>query len=293
MAKVLVTGANGLLGSQVLRDLVQSGHEVIGACRSLPPERIPGVEYLLIDLSAEWKRGVLPKRLDSIAHLAQSSQYKSIPQGASDVIQVNSVATARLLQACEPAGAQSFVYASSGSVYGPTDTLISEDSPTKLSTAMDIYAASKIAGEAICKAYSTNLAVTVLRPFFVYGPSQSKSMLIPKIGNMVHTGGPIELQGPSGLEFNPIHVKDASLATLKAIGLESSNVINLSGPSLITIRGLAGLFAKQMGKTPNFVHREGINPRLVASTLQQAQLLSAPKVRIEEGISDFGLTWAK
>ena len=68
---IIITGANGFLGSKLLH-ILHSTYKVYALVRVLPKKLIPEVEYCSIDLSSEWEAGKLPQFVDSIIHLAQS-----------------------------------------------------------------------------------------------------------------------------------------------------------------------------------------------------------------------------
>ena len=214
---ILVSGSTGLLGSRVLKDLVDSGHEVIGLCHNLPQEKITGVDYLQIDLSSDWKSTELPNAVGSIVHLAQSSEYRDMPDGAMNVLTVNTISTVKLLEFAVRQDCDSFVYASSGSVYAESSELLDERSETKQIHELDVYASSKLTAEVACKAFSKRITTVVLRPFFIYGPGQKREMLLPRLYDSVDSGRTVKLCGNNGLALNPIHVDDASKSTIAAI----------------------------------------------------------------------------
>src|SRR2546426_11157922 len=91
----------------------------------------------------------LPASVDVIIHLAQSRQFRRFPEQAADIFAVNTAATARLLDFARRAGARSFVYASSGGVYGGSETPLSESAALRPG---NFYAASKTAAELLVQA---------------------------------------------------------------------------------------------------------------------------------------------
>ena len=283
---ILVSGSTGLLGSRVLKDLVDSGYEVIGLCHNLPKEKITGVDYLQIDLSSDWKSTELPNAVGSIVHLAQSSEYRDMPDGAMNVLTVNTISTVKLLEFAVRQDCDSFVYASSGSVYAESSELLDERSETKQIHELDVYASSKLTAEVACKAFSKRITTVVLRPFFIYGPGQKREMLLPRLYDSVDSGRTVNLSGNNGLALNPIHVEDASKSTIAAIALKKSDTINLAGPQETTIRSLAEMFAIDLGKDVEFnVDKDRVST-LLSGVKRQSEILVQPSVRVLDRLSD-------
>jgi nucleoside-diphosphate-sugar epimerase len=126
---VVITGANGLLGRRLVAMLAPS-HAVWAVVHSMPNDPIPGPNYCVIDFSRDWETADLPDRPDSIIHLAQSANFRNVPERALDVFQVNIASTARLLDYAWRVGAERFVYASSGGIYaGGHQHAFRENSP--------------------------------------------------------------------------------------------------------------------------------------------------------------------
>lgn len=281
-----MSGATGLLGSQVLKDLVKSGYEVIGLCHNLPEKKIAGVDYLQIDLSSDWKSTELPHAVGSIVHLAQSSEYKTMPDGAMSVLRINTISTVKLLEFAVQQDCDSFVYASSGSVYAESSERLDEQSETKQIHELDVYASSKLTSEVACKAFSKSITTVVLRPFFIYGPGQNREMLLPRLYDSVDSGRPINLSGHNGLALNPIHVEDASNSTIAAISLQKSDTINLAGPQETSIRSLSEMFARDLGKKVEFkIDQERVST-LLSGIKRQSEILVEPSIGILNRICD-------
>ena len=116
LMRVLVTGANGFVGRRLL-ETHSGGHELVALARTRGPE-LPGVEWIEHDLVEPLADARLPDRIDAVIHLAQSRRYREFPEGARDVFEVNTRSTFELLEYARRAGARSFVFASTGGVYG-------------------------------------------------------------------------------------------------------------------------------------------------------------------------------
>ena len=141
MARVLVTGGTGFLGKALLPQL--QGHDIFALRRS-PSGEENGISWIQADLGEPVNTAALPGKIDAVIHLAQSPEYRNLPDGAPHVFRVNTAATAELLEYVRHAGAEQFLYASTGSIYEPFKGSMLETEPV---APKNFYPASKLAGE--------------------------------------------------------------------------------------------------------------------------------------------------
>lgn len=287
MARILVTGGSGFLGSRLLKRLVAAGHDVWCIVRHVPPSA-PSVHWLVQDLAADQWTISLPPRIDAVIHLAQSPHYRDFPAQATDVYAVAAGATMRLLDWAWRAGARHFVLTSTGGLYGTSERPVRESDPLPDQySALGFYFAAKRASELIATQYSGQLAAVILRCFFVYGSSQSPKMLMPRLVDSIHHGRPIQLQGEDGLRFNPIHVDDAARAVEACLSLTESRVINVAGPEVTSLREVAETIGKVVGVKPVFEVNNTMPPNhLVADIARMTGALGAPQTGLETGVAE-------
>jgi nucleoside-diphosphate-sugar epimerase len=165
--KLLVTGAGGFVGRQLVPALAALGHEVVAATRSAAGN-VDGVRYVVqpeLDReTVDWD--ALTGGVDGIVHLAGIAHATgAVPDAA--YMRVNHHATVALARAAERAGVSRFVFVSSiraqsGSSHAGTLTELSQEQPT------DAYGRSKLAAETALA--TTKLAYAILRPVLIYGP---------------------------------------------------------------------------------------------------------------------------
>jgi len=284
VSRILVTGSTGLLGVRVVELGAALGHEMRAVGRSASRAAQGNVHSIAMDLSQPLDRSALPPRVDAVLHLAQSRRFREFPEGAKDVFAVNVARTAELLDYAHSAGASHFVLASTGGVYAPSATPLTEDSP--LATEPAFYPASKLAAELLAHPYAGLMTVAILRFFFIYGPGQASDMLMPRLVSTVREGRAIRLQGTDGLSFNPIHVDDAAAATLAAVSLKDSATINVAGPVSVTLREIGEIIGAGLDKQPRFELENETSPPLVADTALMRRLLVEPSVTPQAGIGD-------
>lgn len=282
--KILVTGANGLLGAEAVR-YFSVANEVHALCHRMenPQE---GVNYHCVDFAEDWDVSMLPERIDVIFHLAQSSKFRDFPGQALDIFSVNIASTARVLDYARVAGCQKFIYASSGGIYESGAALIDENSPIAPHGRLGYYLASKLSGELLVRNYAGIMDVSVLRLFFMYGRAQRRSMLLPRLVDNVRAGNPIQLQGDEGLVINPVHVSDVVSALECIIRQPGSSTFNIAGLEAVSLKQLALQISTKVGVRPVFDYAPGADARLVADISALCALGWAPKVGLLEGLEE-------
>ncbi len=280
--RVLVTGVSGFIGSRLVQALA-ADHDVLGVVRRRPPPEIASLaECVEHDLSTPLAAGILPAGVDAVVHLAQSNRYRDFPGGATDIFAINVRATFELLEYARAAGARRFVFASTGGVYGYNYELVVETHPV---SPLNFYLSSKYAAELMIANYGALLETVVVRPFFVYGPCQTR-MLVPTLVDKVATGTTIEIDGNPGMTINPIYVDDAVAAIARALSSHGSGVFNLAGDESVTITALVELVGELSGIEPTIQHRDN-DPGgdLLGDNRRMKEVLGVtPQTSLREGL---------
>ena len=289
MKRCLVTGATGLIGSSLLHAL-QPDWDIIGVSRDWQEARPKpeGSSHLTVDFSEAWDTAGFPPKIDAVIHLAQSEHFRDFPQKALDIFQVNTMSTLRLLDYARRAGAITFVLASSGGIYGPRDRELTEDMEILAKGDLGFYLGTKLCAEVLAENYTPYLNVVVLRLFFVYGPGQRKSMLIPRLVKSVAEEKPISLQGRHGIRMNPTYVSDAVAAVCRSLGLQGNHKINVAGPEVLSLREIGEVIGKLVGIKPAFQSQPGPEPRhLIGDISKMTEMLGPPVVGFEQGMKAY------
>jgi UDP-glucose 4-epimerase len=278
--KMLVTGAGGFVGKRLVRYLADAGHDVTAVVRAEPAAAdapyfaSPRLTVLRLDL-ARLDAGQLPRGIDAVYSLAQSSNFRSFPERADDIFAVNVAANATLLQWAVAQKVERFIYASSGGIYGGRSQgpshesdLLAVDSP------LGFYLGSKLCSEIVIQNFRQLFeGVVILRPFFIYGPRQQTHMFVARMIDSVRTGRPVRLQGPDGLRTNPIYVRDAVQAFAGAIALKGTHVINVAGRDVVSLRHMCESIGAEVGRAPVFEMVAGAPVDYVADTAQAEKKL--------------------
>ncbi len=279
--RVLVTGANGFIGRRFV-ETHAADHELFALARAAGPD-VPGVEWIAHDLVEPLTAAALPDRVDAVVHFAQSRRYREFPEGARDVFDVNTRSTLELLEYARAAGAHSFVFPSTGGVYGYSYEHFAETDPV---SPLNFYFSSKYCAELLIANYQRFFKTLVLRLFFVYGPGQDR-MLIPTLIERVVTGEVVTIEGNPGLRINPIYVDDAVRVFTSALELAGSGLFNVAGDETVTITELVELIGAVADRKPSVQHTHAPSGGdLLGDNGQMHDVLGVvPEVPLREGLA--------
>lgn len=286
MKKILVTGATGLLGTKVMPQLLCCGH-IFTMGRSVCETNLSiAHEFIDVDLAKEWTAVSLPGQMDTIIHLAQSAHFREFPAQAMDIFNVNVATTQKLLDYAVKVGARQFILASSGGVYGYGDQAFNENATIQTRGDLGYYLGTKLCMEVLAENYSDYIDIIILRFFFVYGPGQKRTMLIPRLVDSVRNGYPIKLQGQDGIRINPMHVNAASTALVSCMDLEGSHKINVAGPETLSLRKIGATIGEAIGKKPVYDMDQIANVahHLIGDIKKMSTLLTVPRIWFRDGI---------
>jgi CDP-glucose 4,6-dehydratase len=229
---VLVTGADGLIGSHLSRALLERGAEVVVVRRDRPPvgglelQGIDGrVHAVAGDICDEGliARALAEYEIADVFHLAAQTQVGVAARSPRSTFETNVRGTWMVLEACRGQGVESVVVASSDKSYGRHDRLpYTEDAALAPVYPYDV---SKAAADLIARSYwhTFELPVAVTRLANVYGGGDlNRARLIPEtIGAALHGRAPV-LRSDGSPERDFLYVDDAVAAYLAVRGAVSS-----------------------------------------------------------------------
>jgi UDP-glucuronate 4-epimerase len=262
MARAVVTGCAGFIGSHLTESLLEDGHTVLGvdcfndnyarADKRANLERATeydGFRLLTADLNAVDATALLDEA-DVVYHLAGEPGVRASWGARFDRYTHHNVqATQRLLEAATHHEGLRFVYASSSSIYGDALTLPTreDETPRPLSP----YGVTKLAAEHLCVLYGEEHGVDTiaLRYFSVYGPRQRPDMAFRRFCEAIIADQPLELYGDGRQTRDFTYVVDIVAATRAAAEAATApgRVFNVGGGdrtslnrALEVMAGLAG-----------------------------------------------------
>jgi len=190
--KVLVTGADGFIGSHLVERLVEHGAEVRAFCfynsngslgwlDEVPEPVKASIEARLGDIRDARFVEEACKGVDFVFHLAALIAIPYSYHAPESFIDTNVKGTLNVLEGVRRQGCERLVQTSTSEVYGtPAELPIRETHPLQ---GQSPYSASKIAADKLCEAYNCSFEVPLvtLRPFNTYGPRQSARAVLPTI----------------------------------------------------------------------------------------------------------------
>jgi NAD dependent epimerase/dehydratase len=255
MNKVLVTGADGFIGSHLVETLVKAGYSVRALCQynsfsswgwlDESPYR-KDIEVVLGDVRDPAQMRLVSKGIDTVFHLAALIAIPYSYQAPSSYVDTNVQGTLNVLQAALDTGVRRVIHTSTSEVYGTARFVpISEEHPLQ---AQSPYSATKIAADALAFSYfsSFDLPVTIARPFNTYGPRQSARAVIPTVISQL-------LAGTTRLKLGSItptrdfnFVLDTCAGFLALAGCEAAvgQTVNIGSGGEISIGDTVKLIAK-------------------------------------------------
>ena len=172
--KILVTGANGFIGTQLSETLANSGHQVRNTARSIAPNNPITSEMITCDLESADNLDHLTAGCDAIVHLAGRAHVMSDDPATSEslYLSANVDVTRRLAQSAARTGVKRMILMSSVKVNGESTTIDSPFTSQDTPNPQDPYGRSKTQAEQTLwdVASTSGLEGVVIRPPLVYGP---------------------------------------------------------------------------------------------------------------------------
>ncbi|NKB63162.1 MAG: SDR family NAD(P)-dependent oxidoreductase [Gammaproteobacteria bacterium] len=257
--KVLVTGADGFIGSHLTEALVANGDSVraLTLYNSFNSwgwlDDVSGigdqVEIVSGDVRDPAFCQMITKDIDVVYHLASLIAIPYSYHAPNSYVETNINGTLNMCQAARENNVERFIHTSTSEVYGTAQYVpIDERHPLQPQSP---YSATKIAADALAQSFynAFELPVTIARPFNTYGPRQSARAVIPSVI--------IQLLGKDRInagdlsptrDFNFVSDTCKGFITLASCDAAVGEVVNIGSNSEVSIADTIALIAELMGK---------------------------------------------
>lgn len=322
MAKYLVTGAAGFIGSRVSEMLIAEGNQVVGVdnlndaydvrlkhrrLAGLTPQ--PNFSFHTLDICDQPAMERLfagQGPFAAVINLAARAGVRYSVEDPQAFYQTNIMGLLNLLELCRRHEVKKFVLASSSSVYGRENPLpYQEDADTN--RPLSPYAASKKGAEMLCYSYKHlhHLDFTIFRYFTVYGPAGRPDMSLFRFVQWIAEDQPVLVTGDGSQMRDFTYIDDIARGTIAGLRPNPSGyeIFNLGDDEPHALIDTIRLIEARLGKKANIVYKP-THPADVPATrasIARAQRLLGwrPLISLEVGLNrliDWYLkerSWAK
>ncbi|MGL6174137.1 MAG: NAD-dependent 4,6-dehydratase LegB [Cellulosilyticaceae bacterium] len=311
--KVLVTGADGFIGSHLVEELIKEGKQVKafvyynsfnswGWLDTLDKEILKEIEIFSGDIRDPNGVREAMKKVDEVHHLAALIAIPFSYHSPDSYVDTNIKGTLNVLQAARDLETKRVLITSTSEVYGTAQYVpIDEKHPYQ---GQSPYSATKIGADRLAESFyrSFNLPVTIVRPFNTYGPRQSARAVIPTIITQLLSGKEqIKLGALSPTrDFN--YVKDTArgFVEIAKSPLTVGEEINIATQQEISIEELAQELIRQINPSAQIIcETERIRPdkseveRLLGSNQKIISLTGwKPQYSLKDGLAET-IEWIK
>lgn len=293
MAKCIVTGGAGFIGSHIADKLIELGNEVLVIDNlSLGKKEFVNskAEFHQVDIRNLEEIKELFAGAEVVFHLAAEPRLPISIEKPVETHEINVTGTLNVLEASRLAGVKKVIFSSSCAVYG--DCAVMPIKENFITEPKSPYGLHKLMGEQYMKLYSElfNLSTVCLRYFNVYGPRKLAEggypMVIPIFLKQLSEGNKLTVVGTGENTRDYVHVSDVANANVKAwqSNVSSGDSINIGFGKQTSVNEIAEHIG---GEKEHLEPRPGEMCRAQADNTKAKELLGwEPTVKFEEGIAE-------
>jgi NAD dependent epimerase/dehydratase len=307
MKRILVTGADGFIGSHLVEHLLEEGYAIKafvyynsfnsrGWLDTLSEKKLAEIEIFAGDIRDPNGVREAMKGVDSVFHLAALIGIPFSYHSPDNYVDTNIKGTLNVLQAARDYDIQRILITSTSEVYGTAQTVpIDETHPRQ---GQSPYSATKIGADFIAESFfrSFELPVSIVRPFNTYGPRQSNRAIIPAIITQLLKGDEQIKLGSLSPSRDFVYVKDTVSGFLKIAQSDKTvgEEVNIASGQEISMGALANLLIKRIRPLAQIITDEQrLRPekseveRLIGDNSKIQKLTSwQPSYTLEEGLNE-------
>lgn len=300
MAKICVTGGAGFIGANLVKKLLEIGHEVV-VVDNLETGRLENIKEFFDNKNFEFvKASILDKKIDNILkdidyvfHKAALVDINESIKNPFKTYQTNVSGTLNILSSSVKNGVKKVIFASSCAIYGDKKNPVKE---SMRCVPQNPYVISKIIGESLISHFfkERGLKSVILRYFNVYGPKQTTttqySAVIPKFIFSALKDSDLPIHGDGNQTRDFVFIEDVTNANILVMKSKRSDgkVFNIGFGKSININDLAKKIIELIDSNSNIIHVEQrpneIRYSLADIALAESVLKYMPSYDIEKGL---------
>ncbi len=295
MSKYLVTGGAGFIGTNIIKQLLAKGDEVVvldNYSGGRFPDRVqPNVKYVDGDIRNMKDLNSVMVGVDGVFHLAAMARMPYSIENPQETNEINIDGTLNVLVSARDNGVKRLVYSASSSAYGEQkEALLVE---TMKTAPISPYGLQKYVGEEYCRLFYElyKFNTVSLRYFNIFGPHMDPSgayaLVIAKFFKQLKEGNPMTICGDGEYLRDYTHVYDIARANILAMESEKvghGEVINIGNGISHSVNDVA----RMIGGDFVYVDSRPGDPRstLANNTLAKELLGWGPTITLEDGINE-------
>ncbi|GIV09417.1 MAG: UDP-glucose 4-epimerase [Fimbriimonadales bacterium] len=299
MHSVLITGGAGFIGRWLAKRCIEAGYTVC-TVDNLSVGRLENLmdlegrfEFVQADLGDTERlvQCLQRHKVQTVYHLAALHYIPYCESNPRETFKVNVLGTLSVLEAMRRAGVNRIVFASTGALYPPLDTPLTEETAL---VAQDIYGLTKLHGETTLAYYQKRYGIqpTIVRLFNTYGPYETNPHLLPHIINTLKQGARELTLGNLHPKRDYIYVEDVAEGFYRLGSLdEAQGVFNLGTGVEYSVQEVVNLLGELLGESLRVV-QDPVRMRPVDKPHQRADVskLEAllgwkPNISLREGLT--------
>ena len=301
MQRILVTGAAGFIGSNLVDRLLSLGHSVVGydnlstgLVEFLEPARQSDrFQFVQGDVLDQAALAAAMRGCDFVFHLAANADVRFGTEHPRRDLDQNTIATYTVLEAMRSQGVRRVAFSSTGSIYGePTVFPTPEDAPFPVQTSL--YGASKLAGEGLLAAYASGFGFQafIFRFVSILGERYTHGHVFDFYKKLRADPSRIQVLGNGKQRKSYLYVQDCLDAMLTVIAKADApvNVYNLGTREYVEVNQSLGYICEALGVQPTREYTGGErgwigdSPFILLDTARVNGLGWEPRLTIREGI---------
>ena len=263
MAKIIITGVAGFIGSHLLDRIANGNNKYIVGIDNLSNGSIKNIEHHMgkacfkfvnADLKKESNAWVeTMKNADIVYHFAANPEVKLSAENPESSFQDNIVASFNVLEAMRKHDVKYLVFASTSTVYGDAEIIPTPEDYHPLRP-ISVYGATKLAVENLIHSYTAlyGIRALILRFANIIGPRSNHGVIVDFINKLKKNPAELEILGDGTQRKSYLYVEDAVNAILHIVKHHMSHgwgyeVYNIGSNDWVTVKEIADTVTRELG----------------------------------------------